>query len=110
MPWHIPYSTALAALAKAPTPFAVLLRHGSMSVELFQPEKIDTQQPHAQDELYIIHQGEGEFVKAGEVIRFAAGDVLFVEAGVAHHFQHFSEDFQTFVIFWGATGGEKQPA
>lgn len=35
-----------------------------------------------------------------------AGDVLFVAAGVEHRFSNFSEDFVTWVFFYGPQGGE----
>jgi uncharacterized RmlC-like cupin family protein len=35
------------------------------------------------------------------------GDALFVAAHVPHHFERMSEDFVTWVVFWGPTGGEK---
>jgi mannose-6-phosphate isomerase-like protein (cupin superfamily) len=35
------------------------------------------------------------------------GDALFVPATMKHHFENFSEDFATWVIFYGKEGGEK---
>lgn len=35
------------------------------------------------------------------------GDALFVAAHVPHHFEGMSEDFVTWVVFWGPKGGEK---
>tara|TARA_R110002073_G_scaffold49320_2_gene131727 strand:- start:169 stop:279 length:111 start_codon:yes stop_codon:yes gene_type:complete len=32
--------------------------------------------------------------------------MIFVEAGAEHRFENFSEDFSTWVVFWGAEGGE----
>jgi len=32
--------------------------------------------------------------------------VLFVPARVEHRFEEFSDDFATWVIFWGPKGGE----
>ena len=84
------------------------LRHGSMRVGLYAPAHIDTQGPHKRDELYVVIRGTGEFVKHGERIRFAPHDVLLVEAGTAHRFESFSEDFLTWVIFWGPEGGEQE--
>ncbi|HEY1014315.1 MAG TPA: cupin domain-containing protein [Herpetosiphonaceae bacterium] len=89
--------------------FATLLKRGSMSVEFYAPQGRDDQQPHAQDELYVVVAGRGEFVNGGERSPFGPGDVLFVPAGVEHRFENFSEDFQTWVIFYGPPGGE-QPA
>ena len=37
---------------------------------------------------------------------FNAGDLLFVPAGVVHRFEDFSDDFSTWVIFYGPEGGE----
>jgi mannose-6-phosphate isomerase-like protein (cupin superfamily) len=106
MHWHISRSNALAALAASPQPFAELLRHGTMSVEIFRPHGRDMQQPHAQDELYFIIRGAAVFEKAGERVAVGPGDTLFVEADVAHRFHDFSDDFETFVVFWGPPGGE----
>ena len=36
----------------------------------------------------------------------AAGDAFFVAAGVVHQFENFSEDFVTWVVFYGPQGGE----
>jgi mannose-6-phosphate isomerase-like protein (cupin superfamily) len=87
-------------------PFAVGLRHGSMVVELFAPSGVDTQTPHAQDELYFVHSGTGTFVLAGERHPFAPGTCFFVPAGVEHRFEAFSPDFSAWVVFWGPPGGE----
>ena len=37
---------------------------------------------------------------------FAPGDMLFVPAGTVHRFEDFSDDFATWVIFYGPEGGE----
>jgi mannose-6-phosphate isomerase-like protein (cupin superfamily) len=67
--------------------FVELLRHGSMSVEYFTPTGVDTQEPHEQDELYVVVSGHGEFVNGPVRHRFATGDVMFVPAGVEHRFE-----------------------
>lgn len=87
-------------------PFTEAMRHGSMSVEVFAPRGRDTQQPHQQDELYVVVSGESEFVHEGRRDRVRTGDVLFVPARDAHHFEAMSEDFVTWVVFWGPDGGE----
>ena len=87
--------------------FAKVMEHGSMSVEIYRPLKTDPQTPHRQDELYIIITGKGEFLNDGKRSSFAPGDVLFVPAGVEHRFENFSDDFATWVIFYGPDGGEK---
>lgn len=87
--------------------FVTMLRHGSMSVELYAPQGEDAQTPHAQDELYVVISGSGQFVNGDARHPFGPGDVLFVPAGVIHRFEEFSADFQTWVIFYGPDGGEK---
>jgi mannose-6-phosphate isomerase-like protein (cupin superfamily) len=104
--WLVPLSHFLNELGKDGNPFFTGMKHGSMVVELFAPKGKDTQQPHAQDELYIVLQGTGIFSRAGEEKPVKAGDIIFVEAGVEHRFEQFSGDFQTWVIFWGPKGGE----
>lgn len=87
-------------------PFTVMMQHGTMSVEYFAPQKVDSQTPHQQDELYVIARGHGYFNRDGERIDCKAGDVLFVPAGMQHNFENFSDDFATWVIFYGPPGGE----
>jgi len=88
------------------TRFATVLEHGTMIVEIYQPIGQDLQSPHLQDELYVIVSGSGDFYNDGITKHFQTGDVLFVPAGVEHRFENFTEDFKTWVIFYGATGGE----
>lgn len=61
--------------------FIGVFRHGSLEVEIYKPVKIDLQ-------------------------TFQAGEVLFVPAGVEHRFENFTEDFVTWVFFYGPEGGE----
>lgn len=100
---------ALAADASGER-FAEALRHGSMRLGLYAPRGEDTQEPHLQDELYVIASGSGRFVKEGEAVAFGPNDVLFVEAGAEHRFVDFTPDFAAWVVFWGPQGGEGQPA
>jgi mannose-6-phosphate isomerase-like protein (cupin superfamily) len=89
-------------------PFVVVMKHGTMSMEYFSPVKTDTQTPHKQDEIYVIIKGDGFFFRDGERTACKKGDVLFVPAGMEHRFENFSDDFATWVIFYGPDGGEKE--
>jgi len=51
--------------------------------------------------------GNGEFVNNGTRNTFGPGDVLLAPAGVEHRFENFTDDFVTWVIFYGPVGGEK---
>jgi mannose-6-phosphate isomerase-like protein (cupin superfamily) len=109
MRYHVTLEAAKNALKNNPAqPFAELLQHGSLQVEWYAPQHEDMQQPHKQDEVYIIASGHGIFLRDGERISFQKGDVLFVPAGMTHRFEGFSHDFATWVIFYGPEGGEKE--
>jgi mannose-6-phosphate isomerase-like protein (cupin superfamily) len=99
---------AFGLLEAGEKPFLTLLRHGTLQVELYRPQKVDLQKPHIQDEVYVIISGNGQFFRDGEYTSFMPGDVLFVPAGIEHRFEKFSEDFATWVIFYGPDGGESQ--
>jgi hypothetical protein len=87
-----------------------LLRHGTMRAGLYAPVLEDRQAPHDQDELYIIATGAAWFVKEGARTTVSQGDLIFVQAGEAHHFYDISDDFLTWVVFWGPPGGERPSA
>jgi oxalate decarboxylase/phosphoglucose isomerase-like protein (cupin superfamily) len=103
--FHISEAEASRLLPELPLPFAVLFERGDVSVELYAPRGADIQSPHTRDELYIIASGSGTFRRADRVCNFNAGDLLFVPAHVAHRFESFSDDFRTWVIFFGPEGG-----
>ena len=104
--WLVTLSEARRKLEGGDSPFVTFMRNGTMSVELYRPQGKDYQQPHKQDELYFVISGTGTFSKDGEMRDFKAGDTIFVEAGLEHRFETFSDDFETLVIFWGPEGGE----
>ena len=83
-----------------------VFEHGTLLVKLYQPKGKDTQPVHTRDELYIVQGGQGTFRNGTMVHTFTPGDALFVPAGVEHRFESFSEDFLTWVLFYGPEGGE----
>ncbi len=104
----LPLAAARARLAAAPgATYVELLTHGTLSVEIYAPRGIDTQQPHSRDELYVVASGAGEFVCGTRRQRFGPGDLIFVPAGVTHRFEHFSDDLAVWVMFYGPEGGER---
>jgi mannose-6-phosphate isomerase-like protein (cupin superfamily) len=86
--------------------YGVLLEHGTMELGYYKPLGSDGQEPHEQDEIYIVQSGTGKFVLGDERIDFAPGDALFVPAGKEHRFVEFSDDFAAWVVFYGPQGGE----
>ena len=83
-----------------------LLERGSLKVKLSMPTPPNQQNPHEQDEIYVIKSGQGVLVHDGNRDRFEAGDVMFIAAGTEHHFEDFSDDLAVWVMFFGPSGGE----
>jgi mannose-6-phosphate isomerase-like protein (cupin superfamily) len=108
---HMHYRLTLAQMLNSLDPpagktFEVGFQHGSMSIELYRPHLQDLQKPHLQDEIYVVAAGRGIFYRAGERVPFGPADVLFVPAGMEHHFEDFTSDLAVWVIFYGPEGGE----
>lgn len=104
------FSRAAARKAVDESPdqrYGVLLAHGTMELGYYAPLGSDPQQPHDQDEIYIVMRGSGTFVENGRRQSFEAGDALFVAAGVEHRFEEFTDDLEVWVVFYGARGGEQ---
>ncbi len=118
---RVTVAEAKAARNDAGRATALLLAHGSMELRWFAPKREDAQTPHDRDELYVIASGTGTFMRAvdshpfddtalpiqgEERVSFGPGDALFVAAGTVHRFEEFSDDFATWIIFYGPEGGE----
>ena len=86
--------------------YRLLFEHGSLEVEVYAPRGEDLQTPHSRDEIYVVISGTGTFVNGNERLPFKAGDLLFVPAGIEHRFVDFTDDFATWVMFYGPEGGE----
>jgi mannose-6-phosphate isomerase-like protein (cupin superfamily) len=104
------YLKAMSGLEQLPGPNGErsieLFRHGTLTVKLYAPRNTDKQHPHTRDEIYVIASGTGRFVREGKEVNVSPGDVLFVAAGEQHHFLEFTDDFATWVFFYGPEGGE----
>jgi len=105
-----PLKSTVDEARRAPIPAgrasALLMSHGSMTLRFYAPRGTDPQQPHDQDELYIVAKGTGTFVCDDHRTPFQPGDVLFAAAHAVHRFEDFSDDFETWVVFYGPNGGE----
>lgn len=110
MKFHFSTEEARNELEKINSLSVLLLQNGTMQLKYYAPKLIDKQLPHKQDEIYIIAAGHAVFYRACEMINCKKGDALFVPAAMEHRFENFSEDFATWVIFYGKEGGEKELA
>lgn len=97
-------------LTKLPLPANDKWKDGVWDVEPFEkrgvklvffaPRETDYQTFHDEDEYYFIVRGSGTIVIGESSFEFAAGDVFFVDAGVEHRFENFSDDFATWAVFF----------
>lgn len=102
-------SAALANLSAGKKRFATIFERGMLQLEIYAPRGVDPQKPHERDELYVVVSGSGFFVNGERRDPFGPGDALFAPAGAVHRFEDFSDDFVTWVLFYGPEGGEKGP-
>ena len=114
MDWLIPKADAARAPNEPGRASALLLEHGTMTLRWYAPRGRDPQRPHDQDEIYVVASGHGTFALGRdeaslERATFGPGDAIFAPAGWVHRFEDFSDDFATWVVFWGPKGGETGP-
>jgi mannose-6-phosphate isomerase-like protein (cupin superfamily) len=104
---HLNAQWATKQLAEAgDQKYLELFEHGTLKIEVYAPAGHDPQQPHRYDEVYVVIAGTGTFLNDDQRTPFTPGDLLFVPAGVVHRFEGFSDDFATWVMFYGPEGGE----
>jgi len=64
---------------------------------LVAPEP-DRQQPHQDDEVYVVLEGSGRLDVEGRSVELREGEAVFVPAGAEHHFSAY-EQLSVLVIF-----------
>lgn len=90
---------------------AQLFEHSTLKVYFYEPRGKDQQPVHEQDEVYIVASGSGTFAigpseDSLERTSFSPGDAIFAPAGAIHRFENFTDDFGSWVIMYGPSGGE----
>jgi mannose-6-phosphate isomerase-like protein (cupin superfamily) len=91
----------LAERRRAGRPYHEFLRVPALSAGLYvlPAGGTDPQRPHTEDEIYYVVQGHGAVRVGGEDRAVQPGTVVFVPAGVEHHFHSISEELQLLVLF-----------
>ncbi len=64
----------------------------------------DDQEPHTEDEIYVITSGRASFEADGKRVRVGPGSVIFVPAKEPHRFADITEDLAALVLFGPAEG------
>ncbi|HUJ06494.1 MAG TPA: cupin domain-containing protein [Streptosporangiaceae bacterium] len=65
---------------------------------------IDDQEPHAEDEIYVVMTGRASFEAGRERAAVGPGSVIYVPAFEPHRFVDVTEDLATVVLFAPAEG------
>lgn len=82
------------------------LRGPTLSLGLYglRAGEPDPQQPHTEDEVYVVTRGRATLRVGDAVHEVRAGSVVRVEAGMRHRFESVTEDLETLVLFAPAEG------
>jgi mannose-6-phosphate isomerase-like protein (cupin superfamily) len=65
---------------------------------------VDDQEPHTEDEIYVVTAGRAVLEASGDSAPVGPGSVVFVAAGEEHRFTDVTEDLAAFVVFAPAEG------
>ena len=71
----------------------------SVGLAVWPEGSTDRQRPHVEDEVYYVINGRGVIQVAGEDRPVKPGSLVFVAAGVAHHFHSIDHDLRV-LVFW----------
>ena len=95
-----------ARRAGAGDPYLEFLTVPDLSAGLYVLEAgaVDRQQPHAEDEVYVVLAGRARFTAGDETRDVGPGDTLFVAATVPHRFHDIGETLRLIVVFGPAEG------
>jgi mannose-6-phosphate isomerase-like protein (cupin superfamily) len=82
-------------------PWLEFLRVADLSAGLYRLRagEDDRQQPHSEDEIYVVMAGCAAFEAAGRRREVRAGSVIYVPAGEPHRFLDVSEELALLVVF-----------
>jgi mannose-6-phosphate isomerase-like protein (cupin superfamily) len=65
---------------------------------------VDTQEPHTEDEVYVVIDGRAGFTGGEQTVEVGPGTVLFVPANESHCFHDITADLALLVFFGPAHG------
>ena len=102
----ITLADALARQRAAGDPWLELLSVPDLSAGLYvlAAGAVDRQQPHTEDEVYVVLAGRGRFTSGDETRDVGPGDLLFVPAHEPHRFHDIAEELRLMVAFGPAEG------
>jgi len=101
-----PLAALVARRAAAGDRYLEFLTRPDLSAGLYVLEAgaVDGQQPHTEDEVYVILEGRSRFTVADATRDVGPGDTLFVAATLPHRFHDIVETLRVIVVFGPAEG------
>lgn len=96
-----PLDDLLSRRAALGRPYLEFLRVPDLSVGLYvlRPDDTDRQQPHTEDEVYVVAAGRGRFTAGDKTHPVGPGDTIYVGKHVPHRFHDITEELQLLVVF-----------
>jgi mannose-6-phosphate isomerase-like protein (cupin superfamily) len=70
---------------------------------------VDDQEPHTEDEIYVVTSGRARLVAGGQSVPVGPGAVIYVPAGEEHRFTDITEDLSLLVLFAPAEDTRRGP-
>lgn len=71
---------------------------------------VDDQEPHTEDEVYVVQAGRATLVTDSGTVTVEPGSVVFVPAGETHRFTDITEDLALVVVFAPRYGSRTLPS
>jgi len=93
----------MPATAKWPEgePYQCFVNQPGAQILIFAPRGADLQTPHNRDEAYFVVAGSATLEIESEQLAVSAGDLAWVPKQISHRFVDMSDDFVTWVAFFG---------
>jgi quercetin dioxygenase-like cupin family protein len=82
-------------------PYQCLVNEPGAQILIFAPRGTDHQTPHSRDEAYFVVKGSATLEIEGALHPVGVGDLAWVPKGLEHRFHDMSDDFVTWVAFFG---------
>jgi quercetin dioxygenase-like cupin family protein len=95
-----------AELSRRGGPWHEFLRRPAMRAGLYRlaAGAEDRQEPHAEDEIYLVLRGHARLWTGDETRAVAPGTLAFVAAGVPHRFVEITDELEVLVLFAAPPG------
>lgn len=85
-------------------PYYEFLNHAALSAGIYklQSGRPDLQNPHSEDEIYYVLEGQSKMVIGSSSHSISQGDIIYVPAFEEHRFYDIQEDLKLLVFFSNA--------